>query len=160
MLKLFKRIDGKLRYHEAWTEEGNGVTVEHWGTVGDRGESKTHPLPKRFSEKKLLKGILDPAAKQGYEAIDFEDHATLLVEYRITGMGTPADLAKRHALEDRLNETLGWAGVGHCDGGSIGSGTMEVCCLVVDFEIAKRVIEHDLAGTEFAGFSRIYNEDA
>jgi hypothetical protein len=75
-------------------------------------------------------------------------------------MGTPADLEKRHKLEDRLNETLGWTGIGHCDGGSIGSGTMEACCLVVDFEAAKRVIEADLPGTEFADFSRIYVEKA
>lgn len=29
---------------------------------------------------------------------------------------------------------LGWTGLGHVDGGSIGSGTMEVGCEVVDFE--------------------------
>lgn len=37
---------------------------------------------------------------------------------------------------------------------------MEVCCFVVDFEIAKRVIEADLAGTEFSDFTRIYDENA
>ena len=73
-------------------------------------------------------------------------------------MGTPKDLEKRHALEERMNETLGWTGVGHCDGGSIGSGTMEVCCFVVDFDTAKRVIEEDLKGTKFADYSRIYEE--
>jgi hypothetical protein len=74
-------------------------------------------------------------------------------------MGTTADLDKRHKLEAKLNETLGWTGLGMCDGGSIGSGTMEVC-LVVDFALAKSVIETDLQGTEFADFSRIYDEDA
>ena len=59
-----------------------------------------------------------------------------------------------------MNETLGWTGLGHCDGGSIGSGTMEACCFVVDFDIAKRVIEKDLAGSEFADFSRIFDEGA
>ena len=59
-----------------------------------------------------------------------------------------------------MNETLGWAGLGHCDGGSIGSDTMEVCCFVVDFDIAKSVIEADLQGTEFADFTRIYDEGA
>src|SRR5688572_18525074 len=102
MLKLYKRVGGILRYHEAWTEEDNGIAVEHWGVVGDRGESKTHPLPKRFSEKKLLKGILDSATRQGFVPIEYEDHAILLVEYRIDGMGTPADREKRHKLEARL----------------------------------------------------------
>lgn len=58
-----------------------------------------------------------------------------------------------------MNETLGWTGLGNCDGGSIGSGAMEVCCFVVDFDTAKSVIESDLEGTEFAGFSRIYDEN-
>ncbi len=35
---------------------------------------------------------------------------------------------------------------------------MEVCCYVVDFDIAKRVIAADLAGTQFSNFTRIYNE--
>ena len=37
---------------------------------------------------------------------------------------------------------------------------MEVCCFVADFEVAKRVIETDLAGTKFADFTRIYDENA
>jgi hypothetical protein len=36
---------------------------------------------------------------------------------------------------------------------------MEVCCYVVDFEIAKRVIAADLEGTPFADYTRIYRED-
>jgi hypothetical protein len=57
-----------------------------------------------------------------------------------------------------MDEALGWTGLGRCDGGSIGSGTMEVCCFVVDFEIARWVISADLAGTEFAAFTRILEE--
>jgi hypothetical protein len=75
-------------------------------------------------------------------------------------MGNSEDLDKRHRLQERMDETLGWTGLGHCDGGSIGSGTMEVCNFVVDYEIAKRVIEEDLSGTEFANFTRIYDENA
>ena len=82
------------------------------------------------------------------------------MSYNVRGVGTAADLSKRHKLEERLNETLGWTGLGMCDGGSIGSGTMEVCCFVVDFALAKSVIEADLQGTEFSDFSRIYDEDA
>ena len=53
-----------------------------------------------------------------------------------------------------MDETLGWTGLGHCDGGSIGSDTMEVCCLVVDFDTAAKAIEADLRGTEFADYTR------
>ena len=73
-------------------------------------------------------------------------------------MGSMTDLDKRHRLEERMDQTLGWTGLGHCDGGSIGTGTMEVCCLVVDFDIAKRVIEADLKNTEFGDYTRIYRE--
>jgi hypothetical protein len=85
---------------------------------------------------------------------------TLLIEYRIDGMGTPGDLDKRHALEDRMDDLLQKMGLGACDGGSIGSETMEVCCLVKDFDKARQAIEADLAGSSFAGYSRIYREDA
>lgn len=59
-----------------------------------------------------------------------------------------------------MNETLGWTGLGFCDGGSIGSGTMEVCNFVVDFEIAKAIIEKGIKGSEFENFTRIYDEEA
>ena len=75
-------------------------------------------------------------------------------------MRSPADLDKRHHFQDRMAETLGWTGLGHRDGGSIGSGTMEVCCFVVDFDIAKEVIQKDLEGTPFGDYSRIYEEAA
>lgn len=58
----------------------------------------------------------------------------LLVEYVVEGMGAEADLEKRHELEDILNESLGWSGLGHCDGGSIGSGTMEVAVMSLTFK--------------------------
>lgn len=158
MLKLYKTIDSVLHYHEAWTEEKH--VIEHWGKVGDRGESKKHQLPKVFDEDDILNATLASALEAGYTVFDDEEMKVLLVEYTVTDMGSKADLKKRHLLEDRLNDLLGWTGLGYCDGGSIGSGSMEVCCFVVNFDIAKTVIEADLAGTKFADFSRIYDEDA
>jgi hypothetical protein len=78
----------------------------------------------------------------------------------VAGGGSRPVMSMRHALEERMNETLGWTGLGYCDGGSIGSGTMDVCCFVVDFKIAKRVIEKDLKNTKFADYSRIFDERA
>jgi hypothetical protein len=59
-----------------------------------------------------------------------------------------------------MNDILGWTGLGACDGGSIGSGTMEVCCFVVDFEVANRVIREALGDTDLGDFGRIYDEGA
>jgi hypothetical protein len=43
-------------------------------------------------------------------------------------------------------------------GGSIGSGTMEICCIVFDYQLAYGIITEDLNETEFEDFSRIYLE--
>jgi hypothetical protein len=156
MIKLYKKVDGVLRYHEAW--EDDGTITEHWGIVGERGESREHTVPIRRSEEAVLLEVLKPALDNGYTELDEEDLKILLIEFRVDAMGSPSDLDKRHALEDRMNAKLGWTGLGHCDGGSIGSGSMEVCCMVVDTDIATRVIEDDLKNTEYADYSRIYEE--
>jgi hypothetical protein len=157
MQKLYRRINGVLHYHEAWVA-GREIT-EHWGVAGDMGETTTHKLPKRSDGDAAVTATLKGAAAKGYVPVDEIGETTLLIEYQIDGFGTPKDLAKRHALEDRMNDTLGWTGLGHCDGGSTGSGTMEVWCYVADFTIAKRVIEADLARTEFGDFTRIYQQE-
>lgn len=158
MPKLYFLQNGRvLAYHEAWID---GLKVmEHWGPLGERGQTREHHCGGNKAKGDVLKEVLAEPLKRGYRPIELDDHAVLLIEYCIDGMGTDEDLDKRHALEDRMKETLGWTGLGHCDGGSIGSGTMEVCCYVVDFEAARRVVAKDLDGTPFADYSRIYWED-
>jgi len=162
MLKLYRFTDTKKEYWETW-KEGKGEHIVHWGELGTRGESRTVETKGTLKAKDVVEAEAEAQAMQaqGFAEIDLDDHVTLLVEYAIEGMGTKADIKKRHDLEDRLNETLGWTGLGHCDGGSIGSGTMEVCCFVVDFETARKVIADDLAGSkEFADYTRIFDEEA
>lgn len=156
MIRLFNKIGNILHYWESWeNEDGKSATV-HWGVVGEYGETK---LVKAgiFSnpQKEIQKEI---STLDGYSEIPLEEYHILIIEYAIDGMGTDAELQKRHALEDKLQEILGWTGLGYCDGGSIGSGSMEVCCLIVDYEIAKKVIEAHLAQTEFMNYSNIYCE--
>jgi hypothetical protein len=104
--------------------------------------------------------VLQPAIDNGFCPTDHRDHFTLMIELSVDGMGTGADADKRHRLEKRMNEILGWTGLGGCDGGSIGSGTMEVCCFVVDLDIARRLIEQDIGCSEFFDFTRIYDGNA
>jgi predicted DNA-binding WGR domain protein len=156
MIKLYLKTKSVMRYHEAWIS-GSKV-VEHWGVVGDRGESQEHKKDRKKSdEENILDVLADPLAK-GFLPIDDDGFDVLIIEYAIDGMGNKKDLKKRHDLEDRMNETLGWTGLGNCDGGSTGSGTMEVCCFVVDFKTAKRVIAKDLSESKFSDFKRIYAE--
>lgn len=157
MIKLYKGAsDGSLAYHEAWIDRNK--VIEHWGKVGTRGESKTHKMKFR-DDAKSLEFVLHAARQDGFVEIELDQHRRLIIEYAVDGMGTPPDVDKRHRLEERLNNELGWTGLGMCDGGSIGSGTMEVCCFVVNFALAHTVVESNLAGTEFADYVRIYDED-
>lgn len=155
MLKLYKRTGDALRYHEAWAHDG--IITEHWGVVGEQGQTREHKVPQGKGDGDAISDVLRSAADDGFCPI--ENMAVLLIEYAINVFGTEHELEKRYALQDRMDETLGWTGLGHCDGGSSGSGTMEVCCLVVDFDIAKRVVVADLKGTEFGDYTRIYRED-
>ena len=159
MLKLYRFTDAKKDYWETWDNEDDSHTV-HWGELGTTGQSKTVKSTLLEKAEATIQKEIDTLVAQGFRPIDIEDHITLLVEYAVDGMGSRDDVEKRHRLEERMNETLGWTGLGACDGGSIGSGTMEVCNFVVDFETAKAVVEKDLEGSEFANFTRIYDESA
>lgn len=158
-MKLYKKKDGEFLYWETWdNDDGKSATV-HWGNVGEQGKSKEIFSTTQCDFKDIVQEEIYNFVEHGYDEIDLNDHAVLIIEYKVDGMGTSFDLEKRHAIQDRMQGILGWTGLGHCDGGSIGSGTMEICCLVVDFEIAKQVIMADLEETEFADYTKIYNEN-
>ncbi|HTI61164.1 hypothetical protein [Mucilaginibacter sp.] len=159
MLKLYKNIDGILHYWETW-DKNKKTGIVHWGIAGQTGESKEVSSTLLQSFTKKIQKEVSAKINERYTEIDIDDHFTLLIEFEVDGMGSNMDLDKRARLQDKMDSVLGWAGLGHCDGGSIGSGTMEVCCYVVDFDIAKKVITESLNGTEFADYTRIYDGDA
>ena len=154
MIELYKTIDNELHYWETWDNENNSATI-HWGKVGLKGEAKTVKSGLFSNFRKEVQKEIDKKINEGYIQFDDMDLTFIEIIYPVVEMGTEEDLNKRHSLENRLNELLGWTGLGHVDGGSIGSGTMEVGCEVVDFEIAKNVIQQDLKGSEFEDFKEI-----
>lgn len=158
MLKLYKQIDNRLYYWETWEQDDNAAMI-HWGMVGERGEYKEIKSGLFSSFRKTIQKETEEKQRNGYREFDEVKMAFLEIEYLIDGFGTGEDLDKLHRLEEHLDELLGWTGLGHADGNSIGSGTMEAGCIVVDFDIAKKLIEEDLAGTEFGNYSRIYLMD-
>jgi hypothetical protein len=158
MLKLYKRIDNEIFYWETWDKDPK-TGIIHWGKVGEKGDDKEIKSGFFSNFRKEIQKEINKTLSEGFQEIDIDEHYTLLIEYKVDGMGTPEDLKKRTRLQSRMDGTLGWTGLGHCDGGSTGSGTMEVCCFVVDFEIAKNIIEQNLKGTEFGDYSRIYDEN-
>ena len=156
MLKLYKKKKNALFYWETW-DKNLKTGIVHWGKVGERGEDKEVKSTVFSDYRGIVQREVDEMISEGFQEID--NHHTLLIEYKIDGKGSPGDLGKRHRLEQRMNETLGWTGLGHCDGGSSGGGTMEICCFVVDLNIAKKAIEKDLKNTEFGNYIRIYDEN-
>lgn len=158
MLKLYKKIDNQLHYWETWQKDKK-TTIVHWGIVGQRGQDKELKSGLFSNSHKALQKEINSKLKEGYSEFDEDDFIFLEIEYKIDDFGTDQDLDKRYRLEEKMDEILGWTGLGHTDGGSIGSGTMEVGCIVVDFDIAKKVIEEKLKDTEFGNYSRIFKMD-
>ncbi len=158
MLKLYKNNRGTLHYWETWDIDNTSALI-HWGIVGERGQDKEVYSKPSENFRDMVQKEIDLKIFEGYEQVDLDEHYILLVEYSVKGMGTPEDIDKRTRLQDKADQILGWTGLGHCDGGSIGSNTMEICCYVVNFDMAKQVFEKALEGTEFADYSRIYNEN-
>jgi hypothetical protein len=158
MLKLYKQKDNHLWFWETWDKDKK-IAIVHWGVVGEQGENKEVKGGLFSSFRKNVQKEIDQKLKEGYTEFDQDKVSFLEIEYSIDGFGTEQDLEKRHRLEQKMDEVLGWTGLGHTDGGSIGSGTMEVGCMVIDFDIAKKVIEERLQGTEFGNYSRIFKID-
>lgn len=143
MFKLYRKTGDQLLYREAWWHDG--MVVEHLGTCGEQGEIIEH-LANTPEEAEVVLGRLKKKAEaDGYKQISPDDRATIVVEVPIDGFGEMSDLELRHKLEEHLNEAIGWVGLGHCDGGSIGSGSMEIFMDVVDYELGKSWLDAEVA---------------
>ena len=68
------------------------------------------------------------------------------------------DVLKIREAEDALTEVLGWTGLGTCEGETITDTAIELTCRVLDPDLATTRIAEQMAGTEFADYSRIYQE--
>lgn len=158
MLKLYRSIDNQYYYWETWDKDSKTAII-HWGIVGQTGQTKEVKSVLLSNFRKTVQKEIDEKKTEGYNEFSEEEISTLEIEYIVDGFGTEQDLDNRQRLQDKMDDVLGWTGLGHVDGGSIGRGTMEVCGFVVDFDIAKRIIEESLKDTEFSNYTRIYKEE-
>jgi hypothetical protein len=154
LIKLYQRIEGCLHYHELWIRDR--VVVEHCGICGERGQVHEHAVADDAQAGALFNELKREARRKAFRSIPRSRHATLVIEYPLDGTGSTDDLQRRHEVEAFLDQQIGWLGLGHCDGGSTGSGTMEIFCIVVDFELAKTSLSRELSRSPFSGFQRIY----
>ncbi len=158
MLQLYKRIDNDL-YYWITRDKDETTTIIHWGIVGERGKGKEFSIESFPDFREIVQKEIDEKRADGYEEFDEDEMIFLEVEYELEGFGSKNDLLKRHRLEDYLTELLSSAGLGYADGGGIGSGTMAASCIVIDFDLAKKMIEDNLKNTEFSDYSLIYRMD-
>lgn len=141
-VKLYKTENDSIHYWEAWINEKNNVTT-HWGKIGDKGVTKIITRNWLNSAVKNAKKEEKIYRNKGYS--ESSDLKKIIIQYDIDGFGNEKDISKRHRVEAIMNEELGWTGLGKCDGGDIGSGTMNIFCMVVDIELAYEVIRKSLA---------------
>jgi hypothetical protein len=156
LFKLYRTVDGRRCYREAWV---NGTKVmEHWGVCGERGEVRTHQVGHDHTAQGILQALKAQARALGFRPIPAGRRCVLVIEYDLESAASCGNLKPRHVVEDLLDQELGWLGLGHCDGGSAGSGTMEVFCPVIDFALARDAVAHALAGSPFADYRRIFRQ--
>lgn len=120
MLKLYKHIGNQLHYWETWDKDDK-TGIVHWGIVGQNGTDKEIKSGLFSNFRKTIQKEIDEKLNDGYAEFDEDKISFLEIEYIIDGFGTEQDIEKRHRLEDKMNDILGWTGLGEIDGGSIGS---------------------------------------
>ena len=156
-MKLYKQIDSTIHFWETWDiDERKGAICK--GIVGKRGEYREVSSNFFTSSRKKIQREIDHYYKDGYQEVDLNDHSILVIEFLVDGMGTKEDRQKSTRLQDKMNDLLRWTGLGHCSGGTIAGGIMEVVCFVIDFETAKVVIEQSLINTEFSNYSEVLED--
>ena len=154
MLKLYKEINGQLQYWETWETWGREEesAIIHYGVVGQRGVDYEIKSDDSKNFKVKVQFEIEQKKAEGFKEIDDKQMVKFDIQIPLdTFFADDEALKKRRKLHKRLDQLLGWAGLGHADSEGSGMGMMEVECVVVDFEIAKRVVEQDLKETEFDG---------
>lgn len=160
MIRLFKCDDSgtPVAYHEAWIEPQHRRIVEHWGYLGEAGDTATYRVHIFGSLERQFTEVLRPARELGFEELPESAYAIMIVTYDVAGKTRIEIEDNQEDITDALNEKLGWTGLGYCEDGRISDSTLEICCRVLNADLAKVVISSALDGSVFADYSRIYQE--
>lgn len=168
MQKLYKPQGDGLHYFEGWKR--GDVAVIHQGRVGDRGTTQELRPTNGESVDSILGRELASAEHTGFTTLSDGAFSSLVVQYDVSEWETDEALEFRHLVEEVLSDALGWVGVGHCDGGDIGQGKINVWCKVVNSELGKQAVLDGLRSRELledvvvavqagSGYSPVYPPD-
>lgn len=130
--------EGPLSYWYVWQDGATVITQE--GVVGQVGDQFEWEILENLERQALVEQLCQEKVTSGFVEMTSEMQSELALQYRIDGFGSPQDLDKRNEIIELLDEILVWTGNGNCDGGDIGSGTMNVFCFVSDVPSATQTI--------------------
>ena len=153
MVRLYKTIHEKVFYKECWQDDDKAII--HRGVVGNEGIIEQVPCP-NFEE--FSRNFSEEYYKQGYTPLCAENSHIVIVTYQ-TQSSEKAQQISNYIIPF-LNEKLGWVGLGYVDGYDISvnrrllqKAVLQIFCVVIDREIAERIIKKDLSGTPFSKYS-------
>ena len=118
------------------------VVTEHWGKK-PKGKSTEHPCDPNLTAEENIDRVLAEATQTLLKLV------TMLVEYKVSGMGTPEDVDKRYEVQEIMNEALGWAIATEAVLAWALWRFAALCC-------GQRVAQDALANTEHFDYTRIY----
>ncbi len=149
---LLGTVEGELHYHDCFVFGTPRILYEHHGKLGEVGTQTSTPVLGDGWFQYTMLPLLKPSYDRGYRLVPKSRYKDLTLVFACGGsLGSEAELALRHAMEESLDELLGRTCLGSVDGGSIGSGTMEIFCEVIEPKLAElRIRAHirELFGRE------------
>jgi hypothetical protein len=140
-LKVYRTRNGITEIWESWTASGE-VFIRS-GKVGEGAELRSFSLKERGRATLMIKEV-EGIEAAGFKALEMEDFVQVVIHYRLQRWGSVDDHARRVAIEDLMTECLTRTGLGICDGGDIGSATINIFCEVVDAATAEPIIINQL----------------
>lgn len=157
MLKLYKQQEGELLYWEAW-EDAKEIVL-HWGVLGDRGETAVVPLPEFEPPMTAIEKQAYDVRQDGFSERKADDLFELIIRYEHGGNDASADIERAYAIEELMDETLGWTGNGYCEGNDITDGGVNIYCFVVEPRTACKTIVDDLTEADLLDGAVIAYQD-
>lgn len=133
MIKLYKQdIDG-MHYFEIWLNDDGVSLTTHTGIVGDTGVTEDIFYDEKgdLPVKVGMKQLVATQKELGYNTMSLIE---VVVQYCYdkADEGSFEVEKQKNVLESILNESLGWTGNGHCDGGDAHNQIANLFCYVID----------------------------
>lgn len=133
---------GNLKlFREIWFD-GTRITI-HQGIVGQKGKI-SHHLADSSTAKAIVSSFRAQANRDNFVELVPSMTTEVVILFNVDGFGTIEQLQTRHAIEEEIDQALGWTGNGQCTGGNSGGDDMQIFCQTVSAEEAIPVIENVL----------------